>query len=246
MNLAIDPTDSRPLHAQVETLLRAMIREPAYQKGKLLPSETSLALRLGISRSTLRTGFDKLVNEGLLTRKRGQGTRVVPAGTRRSRMEAWESFTREMALQGVTVQTFSSRYGLRRVPGGVADALGIDRGARVWVLERVRGFDDERVVHFRSWFHPRLKLTGQEDFSRPLYEVLQQECHVHATHSHEAITAVAADAKLAAALKVVPGAPLLKRQRRVSDPGDRPIELALNHYRCDRFEYTVDITAKGP
>ncbi|QNN24089.1 GntR family transcriptional regulator [Planctomycetales bacterium ZRK34] len=246
MTLSIDPGHSVPLHAQVESLLRTMIREPAYRKGKLLPPETELAMRLGISRSTLRAGIERLVNEGLLVRKRGHGTRVVPPGTHSSRMESWESFTREMAAQGVAVQTFTTQYELRRAPAVVADAFEIKRNTRIYVLERVRGFEDKRVVHFLSWFHPRLKLTGDEDFARPLYEVLESTCCVRAQHSHECITAVAADDVLAGALEVPVGAPLLKRERRVTDPGDRPIEYAINHYRCDRFEYTIDITRKTP
>jgi GntR family transcriptional regulator len=246
MNLSIDPTRSVPLHAQVESLLRTMIREPVYRNGKLRPPETELAMRLGISRNTLRAGIGRLVQEGLLTRKRGRGTRVAPLGARSSRMESWESFTREMASQGIEVQTFSMRYGLRRAPAAVAEAFGIQRGARVYALQRVRGFDHKPVVHFLSWFHPRLNLTGDEEFSRPLYDVLEQVCHVRAQHSHERITAIAADMAMVEALDVVPGTPLLKRERRVTDPGDRPIEYAVNHYRCDRFEYTVDITRKAP
>lgn len=241
MDIAIDQTSQVPLHAQVEKMLRLMIREPIYQKGKLLPPETELAMRLGISRSTLRAGIDKLVYEGLLIRKRGHGTRVVPPGTRTSRLELWESFTREMAAQGVTVQTFCLRYGLRSAPAEVAEAFSIDRGTRIYALERHRGFEGKRVVHFLSWFHPRLNLTGKEDFSRPLYEVLDEACHVYPQYSHERITAVAAGKKLAKALDVAAGAPLLRRERNVTDPGDRPIEFAINHYRTDRFEYTIDI-----
>jgi DNA-binding GntR family transcriptional regulator len=42
-------------------------------------------------------------------------------------------------------------------------------------------------------------------------------------------------------LGVRPGTPLLQRVRRVLDAASRPIEFALNHYRSDRFEYTLHL-----
>ena len=75
----IDQKSAVPLHAQVRELLRAFIRKPEYQGGALLPDEVTLANRLGVSRGTLRAGIAKLVDEGLLERKAGRGTRVTRA-----------------------------------------------------------------------------------------------------------------------------------------------------------------------
>lgn len=241
MRLSVDPDSQVPLHAQVADLLRSMIRKQEYRNGKLLPAETELAMHLGISRNTLRAGMEKLVSEGLLVRKAGHGTRVAPARARTSRMESWESFTREMAAQGIAVQDFASRYELRRAPAVVLETFALSRGTPVLALERVRGFEDAPVVHFLSWFHPRLGLTGKELFDRPLYDVLEEACAVRPAHSHERITAVSAEKSMAGFLGVTIGMPLLRRERRVTDAGGRLIEFAVNHYRTDRFEYTVDI-----
>lgn len=246
MNFAVDPGSPVPLHHQVEQVLAALLQRPGYRDGKLLPPETELAMRLGVSRSTLRAGMDKLVTKGLLVRRRGHGTRVAPPSARTSRMESWESFTREMARQGITVETFSCRYRLTAPPGDAVAALATDPRRRVYELERVRGFDGKPVVHFHSWFHPRLNLKGTEDLSLPLYEMLEAACHVRPQHSHERLTAVAANAALSRALRVRPGTPLLRRERRVTDPGGRPVEYAVNHYRSDCFNYLIDIERIAP
>lgn len=241
MKLSIDPNSTSPLHSQVEGLLREMLREPSYRNGKLLPPETKLASELCVSRNTVRTSIDRLVKDGLLTRKPGRGTWVTPAGARSSRLESWESFTREMAAQGIRVETFSEQYQKRPASQSVAEALRLDRGARLYVLERVRGFEGQPVAHFVSWFHPRLGLTGKEDFSRPLYDMLEEQHGARPELSRERIVAVSADKRLAGKLKVKPGAALLRRTRTVSDASERLIEYAVNHYRSDRFEYTIDI-----
>ncbi len=70
MNFSIDHKNHVPLHIQAEELLRKIIKNPQYSKGKLLPNEVELAKQLAISRTTLRLAINKLVYEGLLVRKK--------------------------------------------------------------------------------------------------------------------------------------------------------------------------------
>jgi len=80
MKLNIDHKSQTPLHIQAEALLREMIQQEEYQKGKLLPNEVDLSKQLNISRNTLRQAINKLVYEGLLVRKKGYGTKVAAKG----------------------------------------------------------------------------------------------------------------------------------------------------------------------
>jgi GntR family transcriptional regulator len=234
-----------PLHAQVEQLLREMIRRREYREGGLLPDEVSLARRLGVSRATVRTGISRLVFEGLLERKAGVGTRVARSPVQ-SGIGAWHSFTHEMERMGITVQTFSISAQMDEVSAEVAAALQIAEGTCVLRLDRVRGWDSEPVVRFRSWLHPRLGLGPEADFRQPLYEVIERKASVVADRTHEEMTAVAADEDMAALLAVPAGTPLLLRRRIVSDPGGNPIEFAVVHYRSDRFTLTMDIRRGQP
>jgi GntR family transcriptional regulator len=245
MNISIDHDSPVPLHAQVEELLRNLIRAPAYQKGKLLQPEEELARQLGISRSTLRAGINRLVYEGLLVRRRGYGTVVTAPEIRTSRLEAWDSFTREMESKGHTVETFLLSVRRTRIPAEARRGLDLPTGNSVVTVERVKGFDGKPVVHFLSYLHPRLGLTGRENYGRPLYELLAECAHVQPERSHETLTAVSADEAMAEALNVPVGAPLLRRERCVTDQGRRPVEFAINHYRCDLFRYTLDIRRGG-
>jgi GntR family transcriptional regulator len=229
-----------PLHAQVEQLLRDLIRGGEYRTGGLLPDEMSLARRLGVSRATVRTGIGKLVYEGLLERKAGVGTRVARSPVQ-SGIGAWHSFTHEMERMGITVETFRVSAAMHCATKAVSEALQIPLGAPSLRLDRVRGWEEEPVVHFRSWLHPRLPLTPKTNFDRPLYEVIEGECSVVADRSHEEMTAVAAEGEIASLLAVPEGTPLLLRRRIVADPGGNPIEFAVVHYRSDRFTLTMDI-----
>jgi GntR family transcriptional regulator len=239
--LRLQPGSPLPLHAQVQQLLRELCRLPKYQQGALLPDEVTLASRLGISRGTVRSGVAKLVQEGLLERKAGVGTRVVTRQHCESGVTAWHSLTREMATKGITVQTFDQELGTTAATAEVAQALRIKAGVQVKRLDRLRGWGGIPVLHSRSWFHPRLGLTGKEVFDQPLYEVLLAETGAVVHHAREEFRAVAASTEMARRLRVTKGTPLLLRRHTVFDPGSRPIELCEVHYRSDRFTLTLDL-----
>jgi GntR family transcriptional regulator len=238
--LKLDHQSSIPLRAQVEQLLRDMVRQPKYQRGALLPDEIKLATQLGISRGTVRSGISKLVFEGVLERKAGVGTRVSH-GQIESGIRAWRSFTREMAAKGIKVQNFRVDYS-RAVPSREAtQALQVNAAAELWRLDRVRGWDGNPVLQSTSWFHPRLGLKGDEDFTRPLYETLEKQTGVRPHHAREEFLATIADARTAHLLQVKERAPLLLRRHTVFDPGNRPFEFAEVCYVSERFTLTMEM-----
>ncbi|HUC85484.1 MAG TPA: GntR family transcriptional regulator [Candidatus Acidoferrales bacterium] len=238
--LRLDHGSDLPLHRQAGQLLRDLIRRPEYQNGALLPEEVTLAARLGISRGTLRLAIGQLVQDGLLERRAGVGTRVRSQPTE-SGVGAWRSFSLEMARQGIRVENYRQDFALAAAEAAAARALRIEPQAKIWRLDRVRGWDGRPVLHSRSWFHPRLGLTGREEFSRPLYEVIQRETGAVAETAREEFAAVAAKATLAKSLGVKRGAPLLLRSHTVFDAGGRLMEFAQVHYVSPRFALTLEI-----
>lgn len=238
--LRLNRDSALPLHAQARQLLRDLIRHPKFQTGSLLPDEVSLAAKLGISRGTLRAGIAELVHEGLLERKAGVGTRVRPPAAE-SGIGAWRSFSREMARKGIRVENFRQDCELVAADEAAARALQLKPRTKVWRLDRVRGWDGQPVLHSRSWFHPRLGLAGSEDFSKPLYEVIEAPTGVVAENAREEFVAVRARAPMARLLKVAAGEPLLLRTHTVFDAGGRPIEFAQVHYVSARFSLTLEI-----
>ena len=229
-----------PLHAQVEDRLRRMLRLPEFQNGGLLPDELTLANRFGVSRGTMRVSLLRLVDQRLLERRRGIGTRVLPPPAESSIAE-WRSFSREMARHGIAVKCFFKDLLRMEAPAVVARALQIAEGAQVLRLDRVRGWGGRPVLHSRSWFHPRLQLAESADFSRPLYELIQESTGAIAESAREQFSAVRAPALLARRLNVKTGDPLLMRCHTVCDSGARPIEFAEVHYVSARFILSLDL-----
>lgn len=241
MRYAIDHKSSYPLHKQAETLLRKMILEEEYQNGKALPNEVEMAKKLAISRTTLRQAINTLVSEGLLIRKKRVGTKVAPAPVS-SRSNNWLSFSQEMKIRGIPIKNFELHITWVFPDEALANFFEIKTDRKILKMERVRGKTNEPFVYFASYFHPRIGLTGNEDFKRPLYEILETDYSVIATLSKEEISARAADSMIAEKLGIPIGSPILFRKRFVYDQGERPIEYNLGYYKADSFVYTVEST----
>ena len=239
MRYSIDHKSPIPLHIQTENLLREIIIEPEYQNGKLLPNEVELAKMLAISRTTLRQAINKLVFEGLLIRKKRTGTRVAQ-NTVSSKSNNWLSFSQEMKLRGIAIKNFELHVTWEYPDQSLANFFEIKPDRKILKMEKVRGKPEEPFVYFISYFHPRIGLTGDEDFKRPLYEMLENDYSTVATLSKEEISARAAEPLIADKLRISDGSPVLLRKRFVFDQGERPIEYNLGYYKAESFVYTVE------
>ena len=238
MKFSIDHKSHIPLHVQAEELLRNLIKDPQYAT-KFLPNEVDMAKQLAISRTTLRQALNKLVYEGLLIRKKGIGTKVAEVSVS-SKSNNWLSFSQEMQARGIPIKNFELHISWVNPDEKLAHFFDISTDKKVLKLERLRGRLEGPFVYFISYFHPRVGLTGDEDFKRPLYEILEKDHSVIANLSKEEISAKGADKFISGKLEVEPGAPILMRKRFVYDQGDRPIEFNLGYYRADSFVYTVE------
>ena len=240
MQLRINHNNGTPLHLQVEKLLRGLIEHPKYSKGELFPKEVDMANQLGISRNTVRQAISKLVIEGLLERKKGVGTKVVNQNIN-TKLKSWMSFTQEMNNKGISFVNYEIKVEKVNATTDVANALEIKEDTEVLKLTRLRGDTDGPFVNFVSYLHPRIGLSGNEDFKRPLYEILEQDYATIVDLSSEEIKAVIPKKQISEKLIISETEPVLKRIRKVYDPGKRPIEYCIGYYRADKFSYTIDI-----
>ena len=240
IEMRIDHKSGTPLHMQVEMLLRELIKEPKYINGELFPKEVDIAKKLGISRNTVRQAISKLVIEGYLERKKGVGTKVASQNIS-TRLSSWMSFTQEMKNKGIDVVNYKIEVTKLKADKNIALALEISEGTEVIKLDRIRGDDEGPFVYFVSYLHPRIGLTGEEDFRRPLYEIIENDYSVVVDLSRDEMKAILSDKQISEILQIEENEAVLHRKRIVYDPGKRPIEYGLCYYKADKFSYSIDI-----
>ena len=236
----LNHNDGRPLYKLAEEKLRELIKSPEYIKGGLFPKEIDLAKRWSISRNTLRQAIYSLVQEGLLERKKRKGTHVTTKKIS-TNLSNWVSFTHEMEDKGMPFHNLLIKATKKKANKQTAASLEVKEGATVICLERIRSTGKNPMVYFESSFHPRIGLTGKEDYEKPLYEMLDEDFHIIPVISKEEIRAVAASERIAGILKIKKGQPVLERIRLVLDAGKRPIEYNICYYRSDWFTYSIEI-----
>lgn len=240
--MKLDHTSSVPLHLQAEELLRQLISSKEYQHGKLLPKEVELSEQLHISRNTLRKAIDKLVFEGLLVRKRGIGTKVQQK-TILSGARNWLSFSQEMKKLGVEIKDFELHVSYKRTTEEINTFFQVDTNQdnpSCMVLERVRGNKEFPFVYFISYFNPEIPFDNENNFSQPLYSMLEEKYHIVVKKSREEISASLAGADIAEKLNIDAKDPILVRKRFVYDVNNVPIEFNIGYYRADSFTYTLE------
>ncbi len=169
----INMESALPLNRQVENYLRRLIAQEKYQNGELLPTEMQLTQELGVARNTVRTAMDKLVREGVVSRKKGVGTQVnrAPVVTN---LTKWRSFATELGDQ---IHTESRDVTLETVEGEIARELGALDGQEVTCLKRLKASDTEVMALLVSYFPRELNIEADETFEGRLYEVLETILH---------------------------------------------------------------------
>ena len=241
MDFKLNQNSPVPLHAQIEGYLRSLIVQDEYRSRKrFLPKEVTLAKKLGVSRNTVRQAVNTLVNEQLIERKKGVGTKVVNHKIA-TRLDNWISFTKEMRKQGIEVVNYLVKISLETAPDEVYEALSTSKSKKIWKLEKIRGSKKAKYLYSVSYFHPRVGITGEEDFTIPLYELLQTTHDTIVATSKERISAIKADEKLVSILDISSDIPILRRERLVCDPGDRPVEFNIVYYHTDYITYDIEI-----
>lgn len=241
MDYRLDHNSSIPLHVQAEKFIRNMINQEEYRNGKLLPNEVELSQMLDISRNTLRQAINKLVNEGLLARKKGVGTTVASQNVM-SNARNWKSFSQEMRSLGVRVQNFELHISYRPAPEEALKFFGLKSETSLLCLERLRGKPGLPFVYFISYFNPSIPMSVEDDMSLPLYEILENKYGVSVKTSKEMIYAKGASAEMAQKLGIGEGDPVLVRKRFVLDREGKPVEYNVGYYRADSFTYSIEFT----
>jgi GntR family transcriptional regulator len=217
----------------------------------LLPPEPVLCAEYGVSRITLRRAVDGLVADGHLVREQGRGTYVTRPPVRHEYRESFvhriAGFNSVMTEQGAQVGTTVLAQRIVPAAPAVAAELGLDAGAEVVELERLRSVDGapNHVAHsfLPAALYPRV---AEEDFGQgSLYEFLRREYGADLAHARIVVDVGTAAPDEAERLRVVAGSPLLVVRTTVRDTGGRPLVHSFSRLRPDVSQVEFEVSVGG-
>lgn len=227
-----------PLYIQLERILRDAITDGALDQGAPLPTERELAERYNISRITVRKALNSLQREGLLTRRRGAGTFVLPREDRS--LTGLPAFSEDMLAGGrITHSTWVERE-TQAVTADESMQFGLAPGARVHRLKRLRHVED-MVIAVELSAIPAYCLLGDLDDNETLYAALEKAGNP-ILRALQRLRAVALTPAEADCLGVQAGAPGLYVERRGFLRDGRTGELTRAWYRGDAADLVAEVT----
>jgi GntR family transcriptional regulator len=239
-----------PLYFQLSCLLEDQIKSGTFESGTPLPSEKRLAKDHDVSLITVRAAMKILLDKKLVVRYPGKGTFVCDP---KNNVRTWAIGS----LNDLVMTGYKSTMKLlwhRRVipPQPVAERLQVPQRQKIYTLRTVRETEDGPFM-LTDTYHPyaiatRLKrsdFTGKTAQSQLVISIVEEKCGLSVSHVRQMVRVERATQDVNRALNVAPGEPLLIIEREYFGPDFELIQIAIAHYRTDRYRYFIELSTFG-
>ena len=228
-------------YREIERYLRTLVE--GANPGDPLPSEAELCERFSVSRMTVRQALAELTNDGLVERRRGQGTFVAHRPVHR-RPGVFLSFTEEMNRRGAHATSRLLAAGMDEPRRSETRDLGLAPDSQVVRVIRVRMADGVPVALEDAALLPELRGVLEEDLGGGSLHGALERRGVVATRATGTITARLARASETELLDLAPQSALLVELRTLFDQDGRVFERTETRYVADR--YVIDVVHTHP
>ena len=234
-----------PLYHQLKEILTEKIASGEWKFGEIIPIELLLCRYYGVSRGPVRQALALLVREGLLTRKQGKGTRVLPPKIE-SELGGFYSYTTLIQDRGMHPSVQLLAFDIVPAEGSVAHIFGLPTGSPCLKFRRLR-LADQKPLILETLFIPESvcsDLTENDVIARPLYDILTARYGIVLQRQKQFFEPTIADEYEAQILGIPKGSPVLLLQNITYAAGDRPVVISKAIMRGDRVRYYVELTTQ--
>ncbi|TWP38274.1 GntR family transcriptional regulator [Leekyejoonella antrihumi] len=234
--VSIDRDSPIPLYHQLARQLTAAISDGQLQPGDPFENEVALGTRLQVSRPTVRRAIQEMVDQGLLIRRRGLGTRVANRKVHRKfeLSSLYDELEREDRRPGTLVLERETVVNER-----AASALDLPATTPLLSIVRVRTAEGSPLAILHNWLPPAHADITREDLEQTgLYAALRARgCRpVVARQSIGARKPTPTERKH---LRIHGTQPVLTMTRMAFDSEGKAIEFGDHCYRSE--DYTIDL-----
>lgn len=238
----LDRAGPVPLYFQVASRIEAAIRGNTLPPGSRLEGEIALGERLALSRPTIRRAIQELVDKGLLVRRRGIGTQVVPQPL--SRKVELTSLYDDLAGGG---RRPSTTVLLREVvvpEREICERLGIAPPMHALHVRRLRYSGGLPLAVMENYLAPQFVDLGPEELeAHGLYQLLRAR-GTSISVAHQRMGAREATAEESRLLEIRKRGPVLTMDRTAYSASGQAVEYGHHCYRPDLYEFEITLVEK--
>lgn len=215
----IDKNSAIPIYLQLKNILKNSIMSGEFGDNGMIPSETQLAEKYEMTRTTVRRSLSELASENLIRKEHGKGTFVCLSQVHYS-IWNFTGFTDYVLKKGKTP-----------VSKVLKTELVVQGDRSYFVLERARGIREGSEIVYLTIDTSSLPLdlfTGIMNFDfekRSLYDVMRKEYHIVPSIAEHTILPCLSDAQSGKIFGITANLPLLMAKGNVSTADNLEVEL---------------------
>lgn len=242
----LDRNSPKPLYVQLEEILRQFIADGEWKPDQLIPSENELSKQYGLSRMTVRSVINNLVNEGLLFRVQGKGT-FVSAPKISTKSPAYQGLREQLEMQGYKIETQIIENTFITPSKKIREILEIPENEEVKFIKRVRIADGVPVSMHSTYLPARLCpiVPTDELANEQLCTIIERRYGLRAASVSETLESVLATEDEAKLLKIEKGHPLLLLEDINRAQDGSVFEYTKIAYRGDKIKLTFEYSGIG-
>lgn len=238
----INKSSSVPMYEQVAHILAEEIAANKYERSCSIGTHAQLAVRFGVSIITIRKAISLLVQQGLVDVTQGKGTFVK--STRMSdnltRLTGVDNIISDSNMTGETrVITFE----MIDTPETFDTELKHSLGRRSLRLERLHIVESTPAAYAEIWLPMKYgeMITKLEVETNTIYQLYETKWHMSLGKGRQIIRADAASEKVAEALGVPQGSPVLSITRRAYTDSGQLVEYMQLYYEYTQYSFSVEL-----
>lgn len=209
----IDKSASEPIYQQIKKNIEQKISDGEWLAGQKLPSENDLVVALGVSRMTVNRALRELTQKGLIIRVHGLGSFVAEKPRHASLIEL-EDIALEVSGNGKQHSSKIKALEKRLASPEVAAEMDVPINTELYYLNAVHYQNDIPIQLESRYVNPALMPEFLlQDFNK-ITSTAYLLSQFQPDEMEHIVSAVIADGKTQNMLKIGPGDPCLKLNRR--------------------------------
>ncbi|NSV28737.1 GntR family transcriptional regulator [Enterococcus faecalis] len=223
-----------PKYEIVKQYILKQIESGIYQPHQIIESEFEMAENLSVSRITVRRGIEELVNQKILTKKKGIGTFVNPI-PKFFGFKAGIGFSSEVKSMGMEPSTKLLNLAKIKATKELAKDMRVAVDDELWLVERIRYADNMPISYELEYFDVGIvpKLTV-EICESSIYGYLKSN-GVEYEFVDQKISAVLSDQVTSDYLNIATGSPLIDTKIIACLENGKPFNIGYAKYQTESF-----------
>lgn len=230
-----------PIYLQLREIVRNKIEDGEFPPGSAIPSENDLAATYGISRITVRSAVDALVNEGLLRRVQGKGVFVV-GNKMEQAIEEFSGFVPSLEKSKDETSAREQSKVLRPAGDLFSNIFKIGVSDQIYYIRRIINLESEPVsmeeIYVPYDVIPQLNVVNSSVFS---ISSVFQFYGVNVSMVRQSLEIQEYGAKIRHTLDVPDGVALMMLECTYHDDSGSAIGFSRTYTRSDKISFKVSL-----